>query len=413
MDTLSFYCRRVTGPLVDEEIARLKKVDSNRNGRLQKFPVSLPRQYRFKTFQVKLTIEETLGEFETFMYVNLVPYKILRKPNNTVSLTVQEMGVCLQQVCAELGKIGIEFRIDEAYLCGVEVTTTVAITSSVHVLVDLISAVGSFGPWKASMRLDFGFYLFGCGTKLMVHDKVSAEIAKRRSVDVDPGTHLARLELRISGARNIAAYVYGREWMIHTYTGYTGDMPRPEELSERRISLAEMLNMYDEFENARDYYFHWLMHQIKQLADLSDGRIFAENQDIEFQNAVLWVLNSARCRNQKVGETLLQLGLLAIQKAKLGHQAKAILFPGGPEARSRRNARSTFARRFRALRTLIARMPKEPIASIPDEVILQLRKPNGLSRLELVKLDKPVELNLGVCDETEGMDCVPEVIMHG
>lgn len=389
MDSLRFYAYEVHGRLIDAERERCRSTpslapDERPGGR--KHIVPIPRAYRHRHLFVKLHMEHDGEEWQPYLSVTLIPYIILRRRDNIVALTAGEMDLCLTKVWSELHSLGIELRKGDAYLCEFEISTTVALSCSFHVLSDLIAVIGSLGPFKSFTQRDFGGELHAVGAMLKAHDKYSAQIAKGKPVSTKLPVNLARLELRVSGARNIARFAHGREWMMAAETGYRGDMPRPSELTDIRLSLAHLLFTYEMFEEALDYYLRCLMNRIKEVGRITKGDIYARNDQQQFRDMVLWLINqeSPRRNPRQLDATIKKLGLLAITVAGVQDRILDTLSPKSGGHRPHRNASGTLSKKVRAMMSQLSEMPGIQAEGVPDEVLLQLSKPNGPARLEVI-----------------------------
>lgn len=390
MDSLRFYAYRVHGRLVDAERERCRTTPpwaADERPRARKHIVPLPKTYRVPHLHIKLHMEQDDEGWHPYLSVTLIPYIVLGRRDNIVALTAGEMELCITEVWAELHSLGIELRRDDAYLCEFEMSTTVALSCSFHVLSELIAAVGSVGPFNSASQRDFGGELRAIGAMLKAHDKYSAQIAKGKPIPRQLPVNLARLELKVSGARNIARFAHGREWMMVGETGYRGDMPRPSVLTEVRLSIAHMLFAYDEFEDALNYYLRCLMNRIKEVGRITEGDIYVRNGKQQFRDMVLWLINQeASCRDSRpVDATIKKLGLLAITVAGVQKRTLNVLFQEPAARRRHRNAKGSLSRKIRTMVSELSRMPGIQAEGIPDEVLLQLRKPNGPARLEVIR----------------------------
>lgn len=331
-------------------------------------------------------MEQEAESWQPYLSVTVIPYMILGRRDNIVALTAGEMALCITKVWAHLHSLGIELSRDDAYLCEFEISTTVALSCSFQVLSDLIASIGSVGPFKSFNQRDFGGELHAKGAMLKAHDKYAAQIAKGRPVSTKLPMNLARLELKVSGARNIARFAHGMEWMMAAETGYRGDMPRPSELTNIRLSLAHLLSAYEMFEEALNYYLRCLMQRIKAVARITDGDIHVRNDRQQFRDMVLWLINqeSPQQNDRWLDATTKKLGLLAITVAGVQDKILDTLSADPADTRQHRNARRALSKKVRAMVSELSGMPGIQTEGVVDEVLLQLRKPNGPARLEVI-----------------------------
>lgn len=389
MDSLRFYATKVKGRLIDAELERCRLAPPLLPGerpRVRKHIVPIPRAYRHRDLWVKLHMEQEAESWQPYLSVTVIPYMILRRRDNIVALTAGEMELCITKVWAELQSLGIELSRDDAYLCEFEISTTVALSCSFHVLSELIASVGSVGPFKSCSQRDFGGELHAVGAMLKAHDKYSAQITKGKPVSKQLPVNLARLELKVSDARHIARYAHAREWMMARETAYAGDMPRPSDLTKVRLSLAHLLYAYEMFEEALDHYLHCLMNRIKEVGRITGGDIYARNDQQQFRDMALWLIDQEAPRRnpRRVDATIKKLGLLAIVVAGAEKRTLDLLFQEPESTRRHRNAKGSLSRKLRAMTSELSQMPGIQAEGVADEVLLQLNKPNGPARLEVI-----------------------------